>query len=347
MRSTTQLAIMALGLAAVPRTAPAVEVDAAALFRQLDGNADGRLTHEEVGATHARLFARLVRTSDDDGDGQLSADELAAGLTPVRADKQGVEKQGSRLPGSDALVVMLVKMDANGDRKLVPGEIPEQFRGLFDAMIQRGDDNKNGELDSREIAQGGPVLSALAGATAARMRLDVQAELAMLPPERREALSQMNAYPNPREMLTDPQQAAELFARLDANGDKHVAVDEAPDGLVNLLRRMDRNGDGKLNEAEFRSIAQRGAGAGAADRRPAGPRRNMRQVLTRLDRNGDGVLSRDELPGRMGEAFDRLDADQSGAVDAEEFERFRAQGRPRPGRPFAEQDSAEMDEEMQ
>lgn len=351
MRSTCLLGFAVAGALLCGRPAAAVEIDAPQLFRQLDANADGRLTRDEVGAEHARLFARLVRTCDD-GDGLLTAEEFAAGLTPVRADKQDVQKQGSRLAGSDALIVLLAKMDANGDRKLVAGEIPAQFRDTFQAMLARGDADKNGQLETREIAEAAPALSGIGGGAAIRLRIDVPGELAKIPAATREALAGINAFPDPREMLADPKQAGELFARFDADGDNFLTAEEAPPGLARFIERGDRDGDGKLSEAELAAIARRmSAGIGGTGSAPTagagGGRRNLRQLLSRLDRDGDGALSRQEAPPRMAQAFDRLDANGDGKLSARELQRFSAPGRPQPQHGAAGQDSAEMDEEMQ
>lgn len=235
----------------------AAEIDATRLFEQLDANRDGHIAAEEAGDGHVRLFARLVRTSDDDGDGVLSADEFAAGLTPVRGEKPLIEKQGSRLPGSDALLVMLAKMDANGDRRLVADEIPERFQDAFDRMLDRADEDKDGLLSSRELAQGGPRLGIIATAAAARLGIDVAAELAKLSPKERQAMERMDAYPRPGELMANPERAAELFERLDANGDGRVAADEAPEGLAQLIRRGDRDGDGQLSKGEFQQMSRR------------------------------------------------------------------------------------------
>jgi hypothetical protein len=250
--------LVAVGLVVVlPLLASGVDIDAAGLFAQLDANRDGRVVAAEAGEAHAALFARLVRTGDENGDGALTAEELATALTPVRADKAAVEKQGSRLPGSDALVVLVAKMDANRDRQLDADEIPAAYRGAFDAMLARGDADKNGRLDGRELADGGVQLGMIAQNAAARLRLDVPAELAKLPPERRQAIERMGAFPNPREMLADPTQIGALVAQFDANGDKQLAADEVPEGLANIIRRADQNGDGQASAAELTAVSRR------------------------------------------------------------------------------------------
>ena len=126
-------------LAAAPTAITADEPDSGTLFAKLDHDADGLLTPAEVSDEHRLLFKRLLRTGDEDRDGQLSADEFAMAIQPVRAEKESVEKQGSRLPGADALLVVLAKMDANGDQQLDAEEIPADFRAAFDRMTAAAD----------------------------------------------------------------------------------------------------------------------------------------------------------------------------------------------------------------
>jgi Ca2+-binding EF-hand superfamily protein len=302
----------------------AAEGDAARLFASLDANSDGQLTAQEAGKEQRLLFKRLLRTSDENGDGRLSADELAAGLLPVRAEKELVEKQGSKLPGSDALLVMLARMDVNKDQQLDAKEIPADYRLVFGLMTERGDANKDGRLDTREIAQNAPQLGLAATMGAARMQINVLAELARMPKAEMESMERMDAYGRSAEMMSSPAQAAEMFTRLDANGDKLVSPEEASgpfaDRLQQMLPRLDRDGDGKLSQTEFTEMARR---ISAFEQTPADPqavKRTVRQLLKRFDGDGDRQLSVQELPRRMAENFDRTDQDANGKLDARELE---------------------------
>jgi Ca2+-binding EF-hand superfamily protein len=337
MRSSIALASLFSGFLSMAPAASAVEIDSPALFATLDANADGQLSRDEAGDAHARLFTRLLRTSDDDDNGQLTPDEFAAGLTPVRADKSLVEKQGSRTPGGDALIVAISLMDADGDLRLEAEEIPERFSDLYEQMLEPGDADKDGSLDAREIAQAGPQLGFIAQRAARRLGIDVQAELARLPEDQRQALERMDAFPRPEDILSDPEQAAQLFERLDANDDDKLAPDEAPEGLARLIERGDRDGDGQLSRREFDGMVRRMsemAGMGGAPADSAAARRNLRQILRRFDRDGDGQLSREEAPPRIGDNFERLDADGNGQLDRDELEQAAAaQGRGQRRRP--------------
>ena len=239
----------------------AAEIEAPQLFAKLDANADGELAPKEIASDHRLLFARLLRTGDADGDGRLTAEEFAAGLQPVRAEKAPVEKQGSRLPGADALVVVLAKMDANGDGQIEADEVPEEYQTLFERMLGPGDDDKDGVLKAREIARAAPRFAPLARFALVRMGLDVEEELEKLPASQRESMEEMDAYPRPEELFADPEATQELFKRLDANGDRQLSADEATgpfaDRFQQMLKRGDRDGDKQLSNREFTTLARR------------------------------------------------------------------------------------------
>ncbi|RIK79400.1 MAG: hypothetical protein DCC67_10525 [Planctomycetota bacterium] len=210
---------------------------------------------------HALLFKRLLRTGDENLDEVLSASELAAGLLPVRAEKTAVKKEGSRLPGADALTLLVARIDVNGDSRLELTEASAADRRVLQQMLRIADDDKDSALDPREIARAAPRLGLQAQAAALRAGLDIDAELAKLPASRRSAVEQMGAYPRPGEILADPQLARQLFQRFDANADGRLSAEEAPPALAErfprLIRRGDRDGDGQFSQAEFLDVARR------------------------------------------------------------------------------------------
>jgi Ca2+-binding EF-hand superfamily protein len=352
-----RVGFVALAVSAFGGAVNGTEIDAPRLFQELDANHDGELADSEIADEQRLLFKRLVRTGDDNGDGRLSADEFAAALQPVRAEKPLVEKQGSRLPGADALAVLLAKMDANADGRIEADEVPDAYRRVFEQLLRPGDGDKDGNLSQRELGQAAPRLSIVAQIAATRMGLDIEAELKKIPAEQMMAMDQMDAYARPMDMLADLAQAAELFKRLDANGDAQIAAAEVPEPFgarfEEMLRRGDEDGDQKLSRREFMAITRRLAEFESARPDKAAVRRAHRQLLARFDADDDGQLSVREAPPRLAENFDRADADANGKLDETEltrvaetmarmqtFARERGFGRPamadddRPARPF-------------
>ena len=91
-----------------------------------------------------------------------------------------------------------------------------------------------------------------------------------------------------------------------------AAAVHAQDSRAAYLGFFDRDGDGKVSEAEYVQYMSRG--------------------FARMDANGDGMLETDELPGRHGDAisleafqdnlrrqFHRLDRNHDGSLDAGEL----------------------------
>lgn len=103
------------------------------------------------------------------------------------------------------------------------------------------------------------------------------------------------------------------FEAMDSDGDGEITAADLEARRVARFAEIDSNGDGGVSEAEFVEHAQSRAQERAA------------AMFARLDADGDGVLSQDVLEnrGRGGNPermISRLDTDESGGVNAEEFE---------------------------
>ncbi len=111
--------------------------------------------------------------------------------------------------------------------------------------------------------------------------------------------------------------SSEIFQRLksfDADNDGKISKSEAPPRLQEHFDRFDANGDGLIEEAEVQKMLH----ARAAERKPPA----IEQVLARLkaaDANGDGKLSKEEVPERFRQRFDRADANGDGKLDEAEL----------------------------
>lgn len=141
-----------------------------------------------------------------------------------------------------------------------------------------------------------------------------------------------------------------LQLALDAKGDGVIDAKELANAVA-ALKKLDKNGDGKLTDDEFRPArpqsgqggqggqggvgGQRGAPGekGGEPRRPegqpgggGGPGDNPGSdgdFVTRLfqnDKNKDGKLTKDELPEALQSVFEHADTNRDGAVDRKEAE---------------------------
>lgn len=243
----------------------------------------------------------LLEALDADGDGELSAAEIAAApQSLIKLDRNAdgqitAAEYNTRMDDKAAISDLerrLMALDRNGDGVLSTDEVPERMRPMFD----RGDTNHDGRLDKAEIAamnakqadpQGRPVgrgnfqsmdpialaldadrdgvLSAaeIANAAAALKTLDQNGN------------GSLEANEIHMKQQTPRERAVHLFDEWDTNKDGALAKEEMPDRMQGQFDAIDTNHDGKvdLEEAtrfmETQTTARPGgapAGAGPAQR---------------------------------------------------------------------------------
>lgn len=179
------------------------------------------------------------------------------------------------------------KLDANLDGQVTTDEVPEEQKQLFDRLVRKSDADGNGQLSKEEFV----------------------ASLADTRPERPDDAPQAGPA-----AAADPEV---MFARLDANGDGKIVVDEVPEPLRerirNLLARADKDNDSALSRDEFRAVTQ------PSPVTPPTTPEEMIQRLKQADADGDGKLSFEESPPRLQENFDLIDTNKDGFLDDQEI----------------------------
>lgn len=232
------------------------------LFKRLDADGNGVLAADEVPAEHQRLFERLVRKADENGDAALSKREFTAALTPSRPEKPIEAKQPQGNPQAAAIRYLLLSMDTTPDSSIQADEVPEDLRSMFDDLAERVDVNKNGILDRYELSRGARDIGQVSVRFVARKRIDVAKELVRLEKSQGDAANRFDEAPQPfLAQLKNPRQARSVFVRADQNKDGKLQLTEVPESAQEQLRRFfrtaDRDRSGDLSEREFLAAAER------------------------------------------------------------------------------------------
>lgn len=219
--------------AAVPCRAVETRDD---LFQRLDRDKNGAVEPGEINRPSQRLFERLVRLVDRNGDGQLSADEFRAGteklnprptndsgrLASQSADATNEMEETSvskdRSPMARRANLLFRRLDANRDGTVTASEVPVDRRGFFDrAVRQQGTNNGLNRTQFREA-----MIRQSSGA------------------------GRPIGSENPRRRM----------AEFDVNGDSRLSQTEAPPVVRRHFSELDGNSDGFLDSNELQQFAR-------------------------------------------------------------------------------------------
>ena len=113
------------------------------------------------------------------------------------------------------------------------------------------------------------------------------------------------------------------FAELDADGNGSVTADELMAFGDSRFTDADTDGNGELTKAEMEAAAL------ARFQENLGYRTQV--ALAKLDKDGNGTVSKDEMEGMMKgprpeKMFQRLDANNDGAISEDEFAKLAEMG---------------------
>ncbi|MGD9721773.1 MAG: hypothetical protein AB7O59_05205 [Pirellulales bacterium] len=245
--------------------------DPAAMFKQLDGNADGKLQADEVPAERKRLFDRLLREADKNDDGALDATEFAAGLSGADDEPQRPAGARDRRRGPEGRpnpARLFDRLDANSDGKVVADEVPAERREMFERLVERGDKDDDQALSREEFVQALP-----SGPPDGPPR-EGQPPRPDQPPAGGDGPPRKpDGQPvGPPEGRPDGRR---FFERLDVNGDDKVTADEQPEQvrprIEKLIERADKDGDKAVTMDEFRALPRPEGRPGRPEGRPGRP----------------------------------------------------------------------------
>ncbi len=191
------------------------------------------------------------------------------------------QSQGQDAPADAG--ALFQRLDKNGDGKLTAGEIPQDQIRFFERLVRRGDKNADGELTREEFEQANkpderpnvPLGGGGAGERGpgdARQRFEMldrnkdgKVTLDEVPEQFRDRIKPIFDRAGKQELTFEefsrltgggpPQDPGEMFARLDANGDGKLTVDEVPERVRPMLEGMLRR-VGKEKGAEVTSVSK-------------------------------------------------------------------------------------------
>jgi Ca2+-binding EF-hand superfamily protein len=232
------------------------------LFKRLDSSGDGSVSAAEVPSDEKRLFERLLRRADADGNRALSREEFLASLVPSRPEKVIEEKQPDEYPQANAVRYLLLAMDTSRNGWIEADEVPEDLQPVFAIMAEDIDTNKNGTMDRYELSRNARQIIPVAARYVARERIDVAKELKKFDKTQGQLARRFDEAPGSFfESLSDPSRARQAFRQFDANSDGNLELAEFPEPLQQQLQRFirlaDRDRDGGLSEREFLFAAER------------------------------------------------------------------------------------------
>jgi Ca2+-binding EF-hand superfamily protein len=243
------------------RAADSPSAGDAELFNRLDANHNGVIAADEVTSENRALFDRLLRRADANHDKALSREEFLASLVPSRPEKPIEAKEAANPPQADAVRYMLLKLDANKNARIEKDEVPKQLQPIFEILLERLDNNNDGQLDRQELSRSGPGLAQIAGRYVEREGIDVKTELAKIEKAQGAAANRFDDNGGPLERLSDPAKARQMFKELDTNGDGYLSEKEMSEVFRERADRFimmaDRDRDGRLSEREFLDGAER------------------------------------------------------------------------------------------
>jgi Ca2+-binding EF-hand superfamily protein len=127
-----------------------------------------------------------------------------------------------------------------------------------------------------------------------------------------EAPPQSEASPV-RRSVRPPETLLDVVRALDRDGDGRLSLAEAPPGAREVFSSADTDQDGFIDESEARALDDRRAQSQIDSLSPG--RRTLARTVTLMDTNGDGKLQKREAPLRLQRVFERLDTNGDGAID--------------------------------
>ncbi|MBY0586221.1 EF-hand domain-containing protein [bacterium] len=118
-----------------------------ALFKNFDGNADGKLSKEELSVMPGPFLEKL----DTNADGELTKEEIDPQWEKLRSRLEGMKGKRAQAPSEQVGArTLFLSQDADADGRVTKEEAKGTLAERFDEL----DGNKDGKLDEQEVEKG-------------------------------------------------------------------------------------------------------------------------------------------------------------------------------------------------
>jgi Ca2+-binding EF-hand superfamily protein len=207
------------------------------------------------------------------------------------------------------------KLDHNHDGNITAEEIPDSQRSFFKRALRVADRNEDGSLTSEELAVAlkDPKPVQLPGTNSGNRMAEMD-------------FKQFDKNSDGKLTIDEiPAAGKERFQELlDRAGQKEISIDIIARYMAGERPKQASDGSKKDavkadDKAESMKSDQPEIEPSNTKKKPDERAQGLQTLIRQLDKNGDGKLSKAELPPRMKEFADRMDADGDGIIEAKEL----------------------------